>query len=129
MDRRAQPRQRHNLRHFTNHADIQRATVLVEDRLHPATASLPATWVASDEWYNFPSSPRGEPGVRILATIDEQTYDGGTQGADHPLAWSHDNLGGRAFYTALGHVSSRWNESNFVAHITGAVRWALHLAD
>jgi uncharacterized protein len=118
------------VRHFTNHADIQSAAMTIEDRAHPATAALPAgSWVADDEWYNFPASPRGEPGVRILATVDEHTYTGGTQGDDHPLVWSHENLGGRALYTALGHVAARWDDPAFLVHLTGAVRWVMRLAD
>ncbi|MEO8698964.1 MAG: ThuA domain-containing protein [Kofleriaceae bacterium] len=118
------------VQHFTNHADIQTATMTIEDRGHPATALLPdGPWVAGDEWYNFPASPRGAPGVRILASVDEASYRGGTQGADHPLVWSHENLGGRALYTALGHVPARWDDPVFLAHIDGAVRWAMRLAD
>jgi uncharacterized protein len=117
--------------HYTDHAEgIQRATMTVEDFDHPATSALPREpWIASDEWYNFPSSPRGLPGVRILATIDESTYDGGTQGADHPLVWSHENLGGRALYTAIGHAEARWDDPAFVAHVEGGIRWVMRLAE
>jgi hypothetical protein len=109
---------------FQSHPAIQPGIVDVEDRAHPATAPLPeGRWTATDEWYNFAGNPRGA-GVRVLLTLDESTV-GGTPGADHPLAWAHERLGGRAFYSALGHSGERWSEPAFVAHVVGGVSWAL----
>ena len=69
---------------FTNHSAIVQATVNIEDRKHPSTAPLPEHWVRTDEWYNFIASPRGQ--ARVLASLDETTYKGGTMGKDHPIA-------------------------------------------
>ncbi|MDQ3364483.1 MAG: ThuA domain-containing protein [Myxococcota bacterium] len=111
---------------FASHPTIQPATIDVEDRTHPAMAALPAgRWTQSDEWYDFGRQPRDVPGVRILATVDEMTYQGGMMGADHPIVWSHEHLGGRALYSALGHAGTRWEEPAFVTHVVEAVRWAL----
>ena len=52
---------------------IQPATLIVEDRSHPATAHLGSVWQRSDEWYNFVASPRGN--TKVLMSIDEATYD------------------------------------------------------
>jgi type 1 glutamine amidotransferase len=107
------------------HPAIQPAIVHVEDRTHPATARLPdGPWSATDEWYNFAANPR-QPGVRVLATIDESSYTGGTLGDDHPLVWCHERFGGRVFYSELGHVAVRWQEPAFVALVEGGVRWVL----
>ena len=38
----------------------------------------------------------------VLATVDENTYSGGTMGSDHPITWCKDYQGGRSFYTGLG---------------------------
>ncbi len=37
----------------------------------------------------------------MLATVDENTYTGGTMKAlaDHPVAWCKDYQGGRSFYS------------------------------
>lgn len=113
--------------HFARHPAIQPATVHVDDAGHPATATAPSPWPATDEWYDFRANPRDTSGVRVLLTIDEATYSGGTMGADHPLAWAHERLGGRAFYTALGHVAERWSEPAFLAHVEGGLDWALRL--
>jgi type 1 glutamine amidotransferase len=110
---------------FTRHPQFQPAVVTVEDQRHPATAHLPAQWPFSDEWYEFEANPRGT--VRVLASIDERCYEDGTMGADHPLAWCHENCGGRAFYTALGHDEAAYADPAFRAHLEGALTWAARL--
>jgi type 1 glutamine amidotransferase len=107
---------------FARHPAVQRATVRVVDREHPATAPLPATWARTDEWYDFRSNPRGR--VHVLATLDESTYQGGGMGADHPIAWCHPVGQGRALYTAGGHTEASWAERRFLAHLAGGLRWA-----
>jgi type 1 glutamine amidotransferase len=108
--------------YFSNHPDIQRATIQTEDQSHPATASLPRAWVRRDEWYNFRRTPRGR--VTVLATLDERTYSGGSMASDHPIIWSHTYEGGRAFYTAGGHTVESFSEPLFVEHLGKAVLWA-----
>lgn len=49
-------------------------------------------------------------------------------GADHPIAWCREFAGGRAFYTAGGHTRESYAEPLFLAHLTGAIRWAAGLA-
>ena len=107
---------------FRRHPPVQRATVRVTDRGHPSTASLPAAWPRTDEWYDFRTNPRGR--VQVLATVDESTYQGGGMGDDHPVAWAHEQGRGRAWYTALGHTEASWSEQRFLAHILGGIRWA-----
>lgn len=107
--------------YFRSHPSIQDAGVRIEDNAHPATAHLDATWMRRDEWYNFRENPRDQ--VTVLLALDEATYGGGDMG-DHPIAWSHENEGGRAFYTALGHTSESYEEPAFRDHIAGAVTWA-----
>jgi uncharacterized protein len=106
---------------FARHPAEQTATINVEDRTHPATSHLPATWTWYDEWYDFRASPRAQ--VRVLLSVDEATYDGGTMGADHPVAWCHEYGGGRCFYTALGHAAPSFTAQPFLRHLNGAITW------
>lgn len=99
----------------------QTATLTVEDPGHPATSHLPATWTWHDEWYDFRSNPR--PRVRVLLTVDEATYEGGTMGQDHPIAWCREHAGGRSFYTALGHAPRCYADPLFLRHLSGALAW------
>ncbi len=107
---------------FQSHPAIQQATVVVTDQTHPSTAHLPQQWVRTDEWFNYQSNPRGS--VNVLATLDESTYSGGVDGADHPIAWYHDFDGGRSWYTGLGHTNASYAETNFLDHLLGGITYA-----
>ncbi|MDT0266060.1 ThuA domain-containing protein [Streptomyces sp. DSM 44915] len=107
---------------FDGHPALQPGVVVVEDHQHPATAHLPARWDFTDEWYDFTTNPR--PRVRVLASADETSYEGGRMGADHPLVWCHELAGGRSFYTALGHTEESFADPAFRAHLLGGLRWA-----
>ncbi len=104
---------------FDSHPEPQRATIVVEDRNHPSTAHIDATWQWDDEWYNFRANPRGR--VRVLATVDEATYTGGTMGRDHPIAWSGRYGDGRTWYSALGHASAAYRDPVFIKHVGGGI--------
>ena len=108
--------------YFSNHPAIQTATIHVEDFDHPSTRFLSPAWVRNDEWYSFQTNPRTN--VRVLATLDESTYTGGTMGSDHPIAWFHDYDGGRSWYTAGGHTAESYAEPLFRAHLLGGIQYA-----
>ena len=113
---------------FLSHPKQQKATVIVEDFNHPSTTMLPQNWVNYDEWYNFKANPRSK--VRVLATLDESTYDAG-EGAmgDHPIAWCHIYDGGRVFYTGLGHREDTVTSPLFLRHLLGGIKWAAGVED
>ncbi|MGW1468977.1 ThuA domain-containing protein [Streptomyces sp. NPDC002308] len=108
---------------FQAHPAIQPATVRVEDRAHPSTAGLARTWNRTDEWYNYRSNPREH--AHVLASLDESSYQGGTMGGDHPIAWCQEYRGGRAFYTGGGHSKESYAEPAFRQHLLGGIRWAI----
>ena len=111
--------------YFDNHPAIQEASLDVVDADHPATRDLPARWTRTDEWYSFRAAPTG---VDVLLRLDESTYEGGTMGDDHPIAWTHAVGDGRAVYTALGHTAESYAEAAFRAHLAGAICWAAALS-
>ncbi len=98
------------------------AEVRVLDATHPSTEHLPRRWTRTDEWYNFRTNPRGR--VHVLMTVGEDTYSGGTMGADHPIAWCHAYDGGRAWYTGGGHTGASYDEPAFRAHLLSGLQWA-----
>src|SRR6266850_1325107 len=108
--------------YFASHPAVQSGTVKVIDAVDPSTSMLPRRWVRTDEWYNFQTNPRAS--AHILATVDESTYSGGTNGYDHPIAWSHNYDGGRAWYTAGGHTPESFSEPLFLAHLLGGIEFA-----
>jgi type 1 glutamine amidotransferase len=107
---------------FVSHPAIQQATQRVENRAFPGTSGLGQTWTRTDEWYNFQTNPR--PNVRVLDTLDESSYSGGTMGADHPFTWCQSFQGGRSFYTGNGHNQATYAEPAFRALVLGGIRYA-----
>lgn len=107
---------------FDGHPAVQQASLTVVDGDHPATASLPATWARTDEWYDFRSI---NPEIHVLITIDESSYEGAATGEPHPMSWYHELDGGRAFYTAAGHTPASYTEPLYLEHLAGGIRWAL----
>ncbi|MCL1634290.1 ThuA domain-containing protein [Luteimonas sp. SX5] len=83
---------------------------------------LKRRWRATDELYNYRRNPRDE--VRVVATVDEQGYEGGTMGADHPIAWCRRMGAGRAWYTGLGHRVEMYADATFRAHLLRGLRFA-----
>ncbi|MEV0003107.1 lectin [Micromonospora sp. NPDC050980] len=107
---------------FASHPAIQPATVQVADRAHAATAHLPQRWTRTDEWYDYRTNARST--ARVLASLDESTYSGGSMGGDHPHAWCKSYGGGRSFYTGGGHTQASYAEPAFRAHLLGGIRYA-----
>ncbi|MGI4823077.1 MAG: ThuA domain-containing protein [Janthinobacterium lividum] len=108
--------------YFKSHPKVQPATVRVVDTHHRATRFLPAQWARTDEWYNFRDLA---PDLRVLATVDEATYTGGLNGKIHPFAWCHKYGGGRAFYTAGGHLDENYADPLFQRHLLGGLQYAM----
>ncbi|MGS2642909.1 ThuA domain-containing protein [Streptosporangium sp. G12] len=107
---------------FSGHPAIQQATVRTEDNTHPATSHLGATWSRSDEWYNYGTNPRST--ARVLQSLDESSYSGGTMNGDHPITWCHPQGSGRSFYTGLGHTIQSYAESAFRSLLLGGIKYA-----
>ena len=106
---------------------LEEATIKVADRVHDASKELPEYWQHADQFYNFTDNVRGFS--HVLATVDEDTYDGGEMGADHPVAWCKDYQGGRSFYTAGGHTAASYADPEFAEHLGGAIDWAAGTSD
>ena len=112
--------------------------MLREDSTDASTATLPAVWNRTDEWYNFQTydnpvngggasavayNPRNNPDLHILLTTDTTSYAGAVPaGTDHPIAWCHKYDGGRSWYTALGHTQASYTEQAFLDHIYGGIQ-------
>ncbi|MEQ8427251.1 MAG: ThuA domain-containing protein [Gammaproteobacteria bacterium] len=101
--------------------NVREGTVLVADASHPSTRMLPATWVRTDEWYDFHNF---RDGITILLNVDEASYKRSEENPapePRPIAWFHEFDGGRSFYTALGHTEASYSDSLFLAHIWGGL--------
>ncbi|GII27047.1 ThuA domain-containing protein [Planotetraspora mira] len=106
---------------FNSHPATQQAVVRVEDRANVSTSHLPQTWTRTDEWYNYRTNPRAN--VKVLASLDESSYSGGAMG-DHPITWCQDYMGGRSWYTGLGHTEESYADPNFTKMLLGGIQIA-----
>ena len=107
---------------FLSHPDQQEATLVINDKTHPSTDSLPATWSRKDEWYNFKNVSKD---IKVLISIDEKSYEGGKNGDSHPMAWYHNYDGGRVFYTELGHTDESYADPLYLKHILGGIKYSI----
>ena len=112
---------------------FQEATVHVERPEHPIMAGLPRSWPHTEEWYSFDRSVRGQPGVEVLATVDESTYtprlkflwnDQDLAMGDHPILWTRETGDGRAFFSVLGHAGETYRSPLYQGILERAVQWA-----
>lgn len=107
---------------FDGHPVQQYATFKIIDKKHRSTRHLPLNWNVKEELYNFKNI---SPDIKVLLTVDESTYKGGTNGSFHPMAWYRDFEGGRSFYTALGHADDKFSNPLFLKHILEGIRYAM----
>ncbi|RAJ75140.1 glucose/arabinose dehydrogenase [Chitinophaga dinghuensis] len=83
---------------------------------------LPPSFSHTDEWYNF---KKLDTTVKVLISLDETTYKGGTMNNNHPIAWYHEYDGGRAFYTGMGHTPESYKEENFLHQLRAGIKYAI----
>ncbi|MEO6915653.1 MAG: ThuA domain-containing protein, partial [Chitinophagaceae bacterium] len=108
--------------YFLSHPKIQQAVFQVTDRTNESTRFLPERWLRTDELYNYKSI---NPDIKVLISLDETTYQGGANGAVHPIAWYHDFDGGRAFYTGLGHTDESFTDTLYLRHLMAGLNYAM----
>jgi cytochrome c len=104
-----------------NDPNVRKAVINVIDKNHPASENLPEKWERSDEWYNYKDI---NPDLKVLAKLDEKTYEGGENGDNHPIIWYHEYDGGRAFYTGGGHTNESFEDPVFLQHLLGGIKYA-----
>lgn len=108
--------------YFVKHPKIQEAVLVINDSTNIATKHLPRPWKRTDEWYNFRYVATD---LHVLISIDESSYTGGTNGANHYMAWYHNYDGGRAFYTELGHTDESYADPLYLQHLWGGLQYAM----
>ena len=108
----------------------QKFVVRVQDKNHPSTRDIPATFEWADECYY---SDHLNPGIHTLLVTDpaklddpqKATYPGDRFGDSLPLAWYQEFDGGREFYTALGHQKEDYANPILYKHILGGILWTM----
>jgi len=101
------------------------AMLNVEDRDHPVMKGLPQSFITKDEWYIYNKSPR--PGVHVLASIDESTYEPekDVKMGDHPVVWTNEQMKARNVYIAMGHFPGLFEDNAYTTLVRNAIFWAV----
>ena len=116
---------------FHIHPAVQTATLKVLDYNFPGMDRYAKRFLATEEWYEFGAPKAGD--LKFLLAVDEKTYlpaakwgpkEGKGMGDFHPISWYQHYDGGRAFYTALGHLPATYGDAAFMHHVYGGIYWA-----
>jgi type 1 glutamine amidotransferase len=113
---------------FVKHPAVQTAMLRVERRDFPGLERFPDRFLFTEEWYEFDATR--SPNLKYLLSVDEATYEPTKLPSDvkpnasHPISWIHEYDGGRAFYTALGHLPATYADAHFMHHVYGGIYWA-----
>lgn len=102
--------------------NVRDASIDKTEHRHISTDHLDQRWDRTDEWYNYKTL---NADITPVLNLDESSYEGGTNGDYHPIAWYHEYDGGRAYYTGGGHTDESYEEEDFVKHIEGALAWLI----
>ena len=91
---------------YTNSWPPLPANVVVDDSSHPVTANFPSHFTSPvNEWYVWKPSPRLNPNVEVLVTLDPADYPLGlkdiVETADTPVVWTNKNY--KTVYMNMGH--------------------------
>ena len=118
-------------RMFHIHPAVQTAKLRIIDNKFPGLQGFADGKLWTDEWYEFSSEKTS--GLNYVLAVDESTYNPKVQWGDkkgegmgslHPVSWYHNYDGGRAFYTALGHLPAIYKDQAFLNHVYAGILWA-----
>jgi uncharacterized protein len=102
------------------------ATLIVDDRNHPATRGLPDSFVSPDnEWYSWEPTPRNNPNIQVLMTLAPSNYPLGFKdtlgGGDVPVAWTNKKY--KMIYANMGHGSKIMDSKTQNQFFENAILW------
>jgi type 1 glutamine amidotransferase len=111
---------------YTNNWPPLPAKLAVDDRTHPVTRQLPATYLApANEWYLWKPSPRLNRNVHVLVTLDPSNYPIGVKdvitGGDLPVVWTNTKY--RMIYMNMGHGEKIYSDATQNELFKNAILW------
>ncbi|RYU97049.1 ThuA domain-containing protein [Emticicia agri] len=111
---------------YTNYiATFVAGKVSIEDQQHPVMKGVPTSFLINkEEWYTYNKSPR--PNVRVLASVDENSYTPDTQikMGDHPVVWTNEKVKARNVYIFMGHSPELFANEAYKTLFRNAIFWA-----
>jgi len=93
------------------------AVLQVEDRTHPTTINLPATFRSQhNEWYAWANDLRNNPNINILLSVHQSSFPLGTEPGEtwtsgyYPVVWTNRNY--KMIYCNMGHNDIDYSNGN-----------------
>jgi type 1 glutamine amidotransferase len=114
--------------YFKAHPWTQEIVAKVEDRTHPATKHLLASFKTKEEVYTFKEWSRDR--TQVLISLDNSSVDlskGTREDSDYALCWCRTYGKARVFYTGFGHFKELWHEEWFQKHLLSGILWTMKL--
>lgn len=104
------------------------ARVNIDDAAHPVTQGLPSSFVAPiNEWYSWSPSPRTNPSIHVLMTLDKSNFPLGIKNMlleqDIPVAWTNTKY--RMVYFNYGHGDQIYTRPELPRMTDNGLRWLL----
>jgi uncharacterized protein len=102
------------------------AKVIVEDRTHPVTQRLPASYISpTGEWYQWKPSPRENKDVKVLMSLATENYPLGLKSqireGDTPVVWTNTKY--KMLYMNMGHSNKIFSSVEQNKMITDGILW------
>ncbi len=92
------------------------ATLRCEDRTHPSTTRLPATFTSAvSEWYGWDNDLRNNSNIRILCSVDPVSFPLGSDpnqswySGYYPIVWTNRNY--KMLYANFGHNDMNYSNN------------------
>lgn len=106
------------------------AKLIVDDQQSPVTRGLPKTYLSpTNEWYSWRPSPRLDPNIRVLLTLDPAQYPLGIKGLittkdpDVPVVWTNTKY--KMLYLNMGHGDKVFASPMQNSLFENAILWLL----
>ncbi len=106
------------------------ARLTVDDTASPVTRGIPKSFVSpTNEWYSWRPSPRLDPNIRVLLTLDPAEYPLGIKGLitdkdpDVPVVWTNTKF--RMLYMNMGHGDKVFTSPVQNRLFENAIAWLL----
>jgi type 1 glutamine amidotransferase len=106
------------------------AKLIVDDTASPVTRGLPKSFLSPvNEWYSWRPSPRLDPKIRVLLTLDPAQYPLGIKGLitdkdpDVPVVWTNTSF--KMIYMNMGHGDKVFTSLTQNKLFENAILWLL----
>jgi type 1 glutamine amidotransferase len=115
--------------YFMTHPNQQTVKLKLEDPKHPAAKGMTDGIEILDEWYIMKEAPYSRDKLRIILSIQKDTFKPNKERADgdYAVSWCKEMDKGKVFYTSMGHRREVWRDPRYQEHLIGGIRWAMGL--